>query len=507
VPTSRNVGYSITFSNRWTAQNHPFRYPSSDPHYSQFFWASHSSDYVMWENGGTATRGIENVAEIGSIGTLRNEVQEQQNMGNVLDDVVGSTIGTAFGGARSISNEDLCVDASHPYVSGLGMIAPSPDWFSGAYNVPLWDEETMTWYRRVTVNVYAWDAGTEDGDDYRFNNPATSGGVISAFMAGDTKNAVFVSEDGSGGLRVLRVGVLTFELQESSAKCASALIVGETGRTLLSNTIDVQNAQNVATINFRNEYINPVVVAFINTRNGGQSVSARIRALTSSSCELFMQEPDNQGHVAEWVSYIVVESGRYILEGDIVVEAGIASTTIIHRGGQPFSGHPVQFQGGFSSTPAVLHSLVTHNNNDFMASMITNVGTSGFSVAMEAAGSGKNSASEDAGWIAFSPKTGSTSSTSFVIGIGNDGTNDGVTNSPHVIDLTGNFNGAPDVVVSVYNPRGWDGSWARGAGIWTMNKQTVYAEEDQVSDNERGHLDELFAWAAFLAETDLVATA
>mmetsp|Transcript_46828 Transcript_46828/g.70754 ORF Transcript_46828/g.70754 Transcript_46828/m.70754 type:complete len:201 (+) Transcript_46828:142-744(+) len=124
VPTSRNVGYSITYTNKWTAQNHPFRYPSSDPHYSSFLWASHSSDYVMWENGGTATRGIENVAEIGSIGALRGEVQAEQNMGNVLDDVVGSMIGTAFDGATSISNEDLCVDASHPYVSGLGMLAP-----------------------------------------------------------------------------------------------------------------------------------------------------------------------------------------------------------------------------------------------------------------------------------------------------------------------------------------------------------------------------------------------
>uniref|UniRef100_A0A7S2A5X7 Spondin domain-containing protein n=1 Tax=Ditylum brightwellii TaxID=49249 RepID=A0A7S2A5X7_9STRA len=220
VPTSRNVGYSITYTNKWTAQNHPFRYPSSDPHYSSFLWASHSSDYVMWENGGTATRGIENVAEIGSIGALRGEVQAEQNMGNVLDDVVGSMIGTAFDGATSISNEDLCVDASHPYVSGLGMIAPSPDWFSGAYNVPLRDEKTMTWYRRVRVNVYAWDAGTEDGDNYQFNNPATTGGVISAFMAGDTEDAVFVSRNGDT-LRVLPVAELLFELEESSEKCAT----------------------------------------------------------------------------------------------------------------------------------------------------------------------------------------------------------------------------------------------------------------------------------------------
>uniref|UniRef100_A0A7S4S4Y0 G8 domain-containing protein n=1 Tax=Ditylum brightwellii TaxID=49249 RepID=A0A7S4S4Y0_9STRA len=124
------------------------------------------------------------------------------------------------------------------------------------------------------------------------------------------------------------------------------------------------------------------------------------------------------------------------------------------------------------------------------------------------------SSGEDVGWIAFSSATGSTSSTSFTIGMAKDGTSDGVDNSPHVIDLDGtndgvdtsaNFNDNPDVLVSLYGVHGKDGSWARGAGVWSKDTQNAYAEEDQILQSERSHIDEQFAWAAFTANTDLIA--
>ena len=70
----------------------------------------------------------------------------------------------------------------------------------------------------------------------------------------------------------------------------SPAIIGETGRQYLSDTIE-KGSQHVFKVNFRNQYTDPVVVAFINTRRGGQSVSARIKSVTTSSFDLFMQEP------------------------------------------------------------------------------------------------------------------------------------------------------------------------------------------------------------------------
>ena len=70
----------------------------------------------------------------------------------------------------------------------------------------------------------------------------------------------------------------------------SPTIVAETGRRYLSDTIETGN-QHVFRVNFRNQYTNPIVVAFINTRAGNQTVSARIKRVTTSTFDLFMQEP------------------------------------------------------------------------------------------------------------------------------------------------------------------------------------------------------------------------
>ena len=82
-----------------------------------------------------------------------------------------------------------------------------------------WDQSTKNWYEKIELNVYAWDAGTEEGNGYSLDNIETDPQEeISPFVAGTTAAAVFVSV-GSGGFEVKPVATLTFELQESSSKC------------------------------------------------------------------------------------------------------------------------------------------------------------------------------------------------------------------------------------------------------------------------------------------------
>ena len=78
------------------------------------------------------------------------------------------------------------------------------------------------WYSKFQAYVYAWDAGTEEGDSYSFSNSATNPKQgMSPFMAGNSKNAVFVSEKNNGNLQVLPVGIITFELQGSTSECTA----------------------------------------------------------------------------------------------------------------------------------------------------------------------------------------------------------------------------------------------------------------------------------------------
>ncbi len=282
---------------------------------------------------------------------------------------------------------------------------------------------------------------------------------------------------------------------------SSLSYIGETGRVVLDNTVD--SGASVV-VNTRHSYTDPVVVAFINTRSGNQSVQVRVRAVTSSSFEVFMQEPDNQGHNPETISYIVMEKGRHTLDGGLTVEAGTVETSTTHVGGQAFGGDAVIFDDAFASTPAVLHTLNSHNNADFMASLATKVDAGGFEIGLESAETNKVPVSETVAWIALSTGSGTAHGSAFMIGVGNDGSNDGYDDTAHSISLTG-FSAAPDLVASVYGENGRDGSWARGAGTWSASSQTVYTEEDQISDSERSHADETIAYAAFAPDTDLVA--
>ena len=59
-----------------------------------------------------------------------------------------------------------------PYFSSINMIAPSPDWFVGVDSLSLKDGSGK-WYRKITCDLLAYDAGTEQGSDFKQGNSST----------------------------------------------------------------------------------------------------------------------------------------------------------------------------------------------------------------------------------------------------------------------------------------------------------------------------------------------
>ena len=57
-------------------------------------------------------------------------------------------------------------------MSSITMIAPSPDWYSGFYNVVPIDKSSMTWLSSFEIENYPWDAGTETGEAFDPENAA-----------------------------------------------------------------------------------------------------------------------------------------------------------------------------------------------------------------------------------------------------------------------------------------------------------------------------------------------
>lgn len=270
--------------------------------------------------------------------------------------------------------------------------------------------------------------------------------------------------------------------------------IGEVGETTLSTTID---GGAVNTVSFTNTYSNPIVVAYITTRGGGQSIQVRIRNLTTTDCEIFLEEPDNQGHATETVNYCVMDQGEWELFDGAHIEANTHTTNTVLRGGDSALGDTVSYTTAYGSTPAIFHTLNTYNNGEFMATQANSVGTSSFNLSQEALETGIGASTEDIGWIAFDTSVNSNINTLYEANYANDGSNDGVEDTPHTISYSQSFGSTPHVIVSQQTRNGRDGGYARSSG--TQNNSSgheTYSEEDQVSDTERLHADETFGWFA-----------
>ena len=163
--------YTMTFEGLWTADDITDAGMPGGAHFTEMIGATHNSGTTIWVSGGTASAGVENVAELGSVGTLVSEIGGNANAAGVV------RAGSAFISPTATVSGTFTANSSHPLVSVLSMVAPTPDWFVGVSNLRLYDNG---WQNRV-VDLYPYDAGTEEGSGWSLSNAATSPqGVITS---------------------------------------------------------------------------------------------------------------------------------------------------------------------------------------------------------------------------------------------------------------------------------------------------------------------------------------
>ena len=157
--------YTVTFQGEWTTRSTPGGV-AGGAHFTTLIGAVHSREVTFWSSGGTATAGVEGVAELGHVSTFKSEINAE---GSDVKAVVQKTPGS---GGRGSATFDIDVTVDHPLLTLLSMIGPSPDWFVGVSRLSLLDGGE--WRTRHSVNLYPYDAGTEDGEEFSLVNPATS---------------------------------------------------------------------------------------------------------------------------------------------------------------------------------------------------------------------------------------------------------------------------------------------------------------------------------------------
>jgi hypothetical protein len=144
------------------------------------------------------------VSQEGSTSTILSEIIAAGSATNPV--VIGSLLFTQDS-ERELQLLDFEVDESHPFVSTITMIAPSPDWFSGFSYFDARDALANVWYQEFEVETFPWDAGTADD---LFFPEETDSPIFMYSIDRLPSNGAFAS---AGGITVLPVARWTCTLQ------------------------------------------------------------------------------------------------------------------------------------------------------------------------------------------------------------------------------------------------------------------------------------------------------
>ncbi len=157
------ASYKIIITGKWAMPQHTI--PPTE-HFTQFIGLIHSAECSVFKLGSLASKGVENVAEVGSSTVLKKEMDSL-----ILANKALSKFFLTIPGIVGKDSTNIFVNIKNSKISFESMLAPTPDWFVGidSYNLI----QNGKWVTDITIPVYGYDAGTEDGDVFGYANPAT----------------------------------------------------------------------------------------------------------------------------------------------------------------------------------------------------------------------------------------------------------------------------------------------------------------------------------------------
>lgn len=157
------ASYKMTITMNWTSPQ--FTIPAG-AHFTTILGMVHRKDTFLWKENALCTTGLEDVAEVGNTVKMNAEIDvmiakyKAQSKFQLPPPLIAGT-----------AEINLKFTTEFPLISFASMIAPSPDWFIGISNLSLL--ENNKWVKELTANIRVHDAGTEQGDVFGYNNPAT----------------------------------------------------------------------------------------------------------------------------------------------------------------------------------------------------------------------------------------------------------------------------------------------------------------------------------------------
>lgn len=234
-------------------------------------------------------------------------------------------------------------------------------------------------------------------------------------------------------------------------------------------------------------FTKPIVVMGPPSFNGTQATTLRIRNVTSTGFQHYLQEWDylDGSHVFETASYLVLESGESDLNG---LQAQAGTEDVNH------SWKTVVFSTPFPSAPVVLTQVASDREPAAVTTRVRNVTSTSFQVRLqeEQAADGVHS-TEEVHFIAIEP--GITAVAGSRMGVGTTGSV--VTHNFFTINLgIASQIDTPDFIAHMQTTNGGDTAALRHRNLSSVSVE-VKVEEEQSLDLEVNHLPEDVGYVVF----------
>jgi hypothetical protein len=173
---SSTANYDISITTIWNSINHTS--VPGNAHWSPLAGATHKNPNDILEFGVTAplTNGIKNIAETGSTSSFNSEVDALITAGNA-DQYLQQGFSPFAGNNSNSTLSNVTVSENFPLITLVSMVAPSPDWFIAVNNLNLRSGNNAVnngWKDTFTVDVFAYDSGTDSGTNYTSSNMSTN---------------------------------------------------------------------------------------------------------------------------------------------------------------------------------------------------------------------------------------------------------------------------------------------------------------------------------------------
>jgi PKD repeat protein len=241
-------------------------------------------------------------------------------------------------------------------------------------------------------------------------------------------------------------------------------------------------------VDFDRRFRAPIVVVKPMSSNGGQPAVVRIRNVDPSGFEVRIQEWDylDGRHAPEQFSYLVIEKGTHVLSNGSRIEAGDVHVSAT-RGFES-----VPFTSRFPTTPVLLSSVATYNNEEAVVTRQLSVSDTAFDLRLqEQEANAEDHPEETVHYVAWEPSTGTLGEFSYEVAF----TDRSVSHALYSIAFSTTFSAPPAFLADMQSQRGGDTANLR-SNAKSAGGIDIRVAEEQSKDAETKHAAEQVGFVA-----------